>query len=218
MIRRVKRHLAALGSAAVLVGIGALASPLIWPAHPDASLVMRNGHLVGEVVGYVWHADPNTATIKVSASPVGLRAFPFMVDADTRITDGGKEGAFGDLTRHARVRLRYEPRPNGRMASSIEVLHQGTAGPPTPPRDERATHGTSGYWVEVGVFAGPDAAAALATRLLEHHLTVALESATLPRHQQPALRVQIGPFADGAAARAAQQILRASGYQARALW
>ena len=66
MIRRVFRYVATLGGAGLLVGMGALLSPLVWPTDPDGSLAMRDGRLVGEVSGYVWHADPNTATIHVS--------------------------------------------------------------------------------------------------------------------------------------------------------
>jgi hypothetical protein len=217
MIRPVIRYLATLGGVGLLAGLGALASPLVWPADPDASLVIRNGHLVGEVVGYVWHADPGTATIEVSASPVGLRAIPVQVNADTRITEGAKEGAFGDLTKHTRVRLIYEAQATGRMASSIELLRQGSI-VSSATRVDSSPRTEADYWVEVGIFTDLDAAAALATRLLEHNLTVSIESAVVPDHPHPVLRVQIGPFADEAAARAAQRNLRAGGYQARALW
>lgn len=218
MIRRVFRYLVTLGTAGLLAGMGALALPLVWPADPDSALVMRNGHLVGEVVGYVWRADPGTATIEVSASPIGLRTLTVRVDADTRITDGGKEGGFGDLTQHTRVRLTYEPRPSGRVASSIELLRHGRPGSPALTRDGHPPHRMPGYWMEAATSTDPEGAAVLATRLLEHNLSVSIESAAVRGRQQPVLRVRIGPFADEAAARAAQQNLLASGFQALALW
>lgn len=125
--------------------MGALLSPLVWPTDPDASLAMRDGRLVGEVVGYVWHAGPNTTTIHVSSSLVGLRTFPVMVSAETRITDGDREGAFGDLRKHARVHLVYEAWPDGRLATSVTLLH-GTAasrrGMRPPPRCHRRLQST----------------------------------------------------------------------------
>ncbi len=221
MIRRVFRYVATLGSAG-LVGMAALLSPLIWPADPDSSLVLRNGQLVGEVVGYVWQADPNTATIQVSSSLIGLRAFPVTVNVDTRITDGEKEGAFGDLSKHRRVRLIYEARAHGRLASSIELLRPGgPASPETTTDVAIEPTPATGYWVEVGVFSDPEAAGVLATRLLEHNLAVSIESVSVRGSQQRVLRVlrvQVGPYAHESAARAAQQNLRAIGHQARALW
>jgi sporulation related protein len=217
MIRRVLRYIATLGSAGLLAVLVVL-SPAIWPSDPDASLVLRNGQLVGETVGYVWQADPSTATIQVSASLVGLRAIPVTVSPDTRITDGDKEGAFGDLGKHRRVRVVYEARADGRLASSIELLHQGMPIARVMGEDEARSTPATGYWVEVGIFTDPDAAGALATRMLEHNLTVSIESLTLRGGDQRALRVQVGPFADESAARAAQQNLRAMGHQAHALW
>jgi hypothetical protein len=219
MIRRVLRYVAALASAGLLVGMGALLAPLFWPSDPDASLVVRNGQIVGEVVGYVWQADPNTATIHISSSLIGLRAFPVTVGAETRITDGDKEGAFGDLSKHARVRLIYEARDHGRLASSIELLRQGTSASPSATADEATASlpaPATGYWVEVGVFADAEAAGVLATRLLEYNLAVSIESVTVRQHR--VVRVQVGPFPNGSAARAAQQNLRAIGHQAHALW
>lgn len=223
MILQVFRYFAVVGSAGLLAGLSVLVSPLIWPADPDSSLVIRNGRLVGEVVGYVWRSDPSTATIHVSASLVGLRAFPVRINAETRITDGDKEGAIGDLTQHRRVRLVYEALPHGRLASSVELLRQGP--PATPAGTTDAAAGmlptpAPGYWVEVGVFADveADAAGALATRLLEHNLTVAIESLTVRDSPHRVMRVQVGPFPDESAALAAQQNLRAFGHQARALW
>ena len=59
-----------------------------------------------------------------------------------------------------------------------------------------------------------EAAGTLAARLLEHNLTVSLESVTLRGQEHPVVRVQVGPYPDEAAATAAQQNLRAIGYQA----
>lgn len=199
----------------LLTGLGFAMYPQIWPPDPDASITLKDGQFVGETVGFVWAADPRTATIQVSSSLVGFRAVPVTISADTKITDGDKEGAFGDLGKYTRVRVVYEARQQGRLASSIELLRNGA-------RDPRATTDVAsgprapatGYWVDVGVFTDPEAAGALAARLLEHNLTVSLESVTLPGQQHSVVRVQVGPYPDEAAARAAQQNLRAIGYQA----
>jgi hypothetical protein len=218
MIRRVLRYVATLGGAGLLVVTGALLSPLVWPPDPDASLVIRDGRLVGEVVGYVWQADPGTATIHVSSSLVGLRAFPVTVNAGTRITDGDKEGAFGDLSKHSRVHLVYEAHADGRLASSIELLRQGAASATMPAVAASLPMPGTGYWVEVGVFTDAEAAGTLAMRLLEHNLAVSIDSLAVRGRRQRFLRVQVGPFPDESAARAVEQNLRAGGYQARALW
>jgi SPOR domain len=221
MIRRVIRYFASLATAGVLAGLGAVLSPAIWPPDPDASLTPMNGQLVGETIGYVWAADPNTATIQISSSLVGLRAFPVRVTPDTRITDGDKEGAFGDLGKHMRVHVIYESGAHGRVASSIELLRSGAPATPAmvahtgPAATE--TVPTAGYWVELGTFADAEAAGTLVTRLLEHNLTVSVESVTTRGGRHRVLRVQVGPFPDEAAATAAQQNLRAIGYQAHAI-
>ena len=218
MIRRVFRYVATLGGAGLLVGMGALLSPLVWPTDPDGSLAMRDGRLVGEVSGYVWHADPNTATIHVSSSLVGLRTFPVRVSAQTRITDGDKEGAFGDLRKHARVHLVYEAGPDGRRATSIALLHGTAASAARHAAAASLPPAGAEYWVEVGIFTDAGAAAVLATRLLEYNLNVSIDSVTVRGSRHRFVRVQVGPFPDEPAARAAQQNLRAVGHQARALW
>ena len=216
MIRRVFRYVATL--AGLLLVTGTLLSPLVWPSDPDASLVIRDGRLVGEVVGYVWQVDPGTATIHVSSSLVGLRAVPVMVDAQTRITDGDKEGAFGDLSKHARVHLVYEADGDDRLASSITLLRQGAASATAAAVVASLPMPATGYWVEVGVFTDAEAAGTLVMRLLEHNLAVSIDSLAVRGRRQPFLRVQVGPFPNEATARAAEHNLRAGGHQARALW
>jgi hypothetical protein len=216
MIRPVIRYFATLGSAGLLAALGALVSPVVWPTDPDASLVVRNGQLVGEVVGYIWQADPHTAIIHVSSSVLGLRAFPVRIDPETRITDGDKEGGFGDLGKHARVRVLYEAHPRGRRARSIELLHHDA--PLGPAVGNVLPGSTAGYWVEVGVFYEADAAGILAQRLLEHGMIVSIEPLHVDGGRRRALRVQVGPFADERAALAAQHNLRVTGFRAQALW
>src|SRR5262249_37765003 len=147
---------------------------------PDASLVLRDGQLIGETVGYVWQTSADTGTVHVSASVVGLRTVPVTVTAGTRIVVGDKEGAFADLVRSTPVRVVYESREHVRFARSIELLVRGAGdgGDVEQPRVERA--GATGFWVEMGAFADPEAADRLVTRLLEQNLTVSLEPATSP--------------------------------------
>jgi hypothetical protein len=223
MIRRVLRYFTILGSAGLLAAVSVMASPLIWPRDPDSSLVVRDGRFVGEVVGYIWGVDFDEATIQVSASVLGLYTFPVAVSSATRITEGEKEGAFADLGRLRRVRVVYEARDDGRVARSIELLRAGTpAGPPTAVADRPGVEyaPSDGYWVEVGVFAETEAeaATALLTRLLEQNQAVSMETVTARDGHTRRLRVQVGPFPDGAAASAAQQNLRTIGYQAQLLW
>ena len=222
MIRRGLRDLTIYGSAGLLAIVSVIASPLIWPRDPDSSLVVRDGRFVGEVVGYVWGMDFDASTIQVSASLLGLHTFPVSVSAATRITDGEKEGAFADLGRPRRVRVVYEAREQGRVARSIELIRAGTpAGPPTAVADRPGVGyaPADGYWVEVGIFpeAEGEAATALMTRLLEHNHATSMEGVAARDGRGRRLRVQIGPFPDEATAAAAQQNLRAIGYQAHRL-
>jgi hypothetical protein len=213
----------ALGYLSTAVGIGLLTSmvvtlpPLVWPPDPDASLMVREGQLVGEAVGYVWKTHAATGTIHVSASLIGLRAVPVTVTAGTTIRIGDKLGAFGDLYTNARVRVVYEVHEHVRLASSIEVLGQGVAlaeatGRDVAPRVEHAP--TVGYWIDVGVFADPDAADALVARLMHDDQSVSLETVTSRDGTHRVLRVQVGPFEDEGAALVAQRNLRSIGYQA----
>jgi hypothetical protein len=218
MLRRVLRSLATFGVTGLLIAAGVILAPLVWPPDPDASLVLRNGQLMGEAVGYVWQTNADTGTVYVSASVVGLRAIPVTVTAGTRIVVGDKQGAFADLVKNTPVRVVYEAHEHVRLASSIELLVQGAPGDGvaldvTQPRVEHTA--AAGYWVEVGVFADPEGADRLVTRLLEQNLMVSLEPATSPDGEHRVLRVQVGPFAEEAAALAAQHNLKAIGYQAQ---
>jgi hypothetical protein len=217
MIRPIARCLAALGGAGVLAATVVIMSPLIWPPDPDASLELKNGQLVGETIGYVWQTDADTGTIHVSSSLVGLRRIPVTVTPGTKITVGDKYGAFADLVPNVHVRVLYESHEHARLASSIEVLARAAVAAAVaknaPPRVEHMP--TLGYWLEVGVFADPDTANGLMARLLEQNLAVSIEPATSRDGRHQVLRVQVGPFADEASAIAAQQNLRAIGYQAQ---
>src|SRR5689334_18131105 len=110
MVRRIARHLATFGMTGVLIAGAVIIAPLVWPPNPDASLVLRNGQLMGEAVGYVRQTSADSGTVYVSASVVGLRAVPVTVTAGTRIDVAGKEGAFADLVRNTPVRVVYESR------------------------------------------------------------------------------------------------------------
>ena len=219
MIRRAWRHLVMLAGAGLVIATGIMMFPLIWPPDPDASLTLTNGQLVGETVGYVWQTDADSGTIYVSASVLGLRRLPVTVTAGTKITVGEKFGAFADLVRNAPVRIVYESHKHARLASSVEVLTPGQlaaaleARLPAPPPVEHAP--AVGYWLEVGVFADPKAADGLMARLLEKNLPVSIEPATSRDGRHSVLRLQVGPYADEAAALVAQQNLRAIGYQAQ---
>ena len=216
MLRPIVRCLAALGGAGLLAATIVVMSPLIWPPNPDGSLELRNGQLVGETIGYVWQTDADTGTIHVTSSLVGLRRTPVTVTAGTQIMVGDKYGAFADLVRNAHVRVLYESHEHVRLASSIEVLGPGAVAAAVTNAPLRVEHTPAvGYWVEVGVFADPDTANGLMARLLEQDLAVAIEPATSRDGRHRVLRVQVGPFADEAAAIAAQQNLRAIGYQAQ---
>jgi hypothetical protein len=217
MIRPIVRRLAALGGAGLLAATIARMSPLIWPPDPDASLELKNGQLVGETIGYVWQTDADTGTIYVTSSLVGLRRTPVTVTPGTQITVGDKYGAFADLVRNAHVRVLYESHERVRLASSIEVLGRGAVASAltrnAPPVVEHTP--AAGYWLEMGVFADAHTADGLVARLLEQDLAVSIEPATSRDGQHRVLRVQVGPFDDEASAIAAQQNLRAIGYQAQ---
>lgn len=215
MLRRAVRYVATFGATGLVIVVAVVLAPLVWPPDPDASLVLRDGQLIGETVGYVWQTSADTGTVHVSASVLGLRTVPVTVTAGTRIVVGDKEGAFADLVRSTPVRVVYESCEHVRFARSIELLVQGAddAGDVTPPRIERTS--ATGFWVEMGTFADPAGADRLVTRLLEQNLMVSLEPATSPDGAHRVLRVQVGPYPDESSAVAAQQNLRAIGYQAQ---
>jgi hypothetical protein len=216
---RVWRHLVILAGAGLVTVTGIMVFPLIWPPDPDSSLTLTNGQLVGETVGYIWQTDAESGTIYVSASLLGLRRLPVTVTAGTKITVGEKFGAFANLVHNAPVRIVYESHADVRLASSIKVLGPGElaaaleARPATPPPVEHAP--AVGYWLEVGLFADPKATDGLMARLLEQNLPVSIEPATSRDGRHSVLRVQVGPYADEAAAIIAQQNLSAIGYQAQ---
>ncbi len=118
-----------LTGAAVGLGIGVgvlLIWPLVWPAHPDATLRLDGGRLVGEASGRVDRIDPDARSVSVSASLFRLRETVFQVTDDTVIVVRGKPGGIGDLA-DASVRVSYELRGPNRVASLIEVGSSGAA-------------------------------------------------------------------------------------------
>jgi hypothetical protein len=208
---------ATLGVALLAVAVAVL-SPLVWPSDPDASLVLENGRLTGETVGSVWQVDPDTGTILVTASLLGLRAVPLAVTGDTRIVVGDKQGGIRDLAKNTPVRVSYEVRENIRLATSIELLGaDGTGGSQATtiavaaaPRPESGP----GHWVEVGVFENADAAGSVASRLLEQNFPVSIDSVTLGAGHRAELRVRVGPLTDDAEVSATLQGLQTLGYRA----
>ena len=52
MVRRIARYLATFGMTGVLIVGTVIIAPLVWPPGPDASLVLRNGQLMGEAVDF----------------------------------------------------------------------------------------------------------------------------------------------------------------------
>ena len=109
---------AAIGLA---IGVGVLLIwPLVWPAHPDATLRLVGGHLVGEASGRVDRVDPGSRSVSVSASVLRLRKTVFQITDDTVIVVRGKRGGIGDLA-DAPVRVSYELRGTSRVATAIEA-------------------------------------------------------------------------------------------------
>lgn len=112
-----------LMGAAVGLGIGVgvlLLWPAVWPAHPDATLRVDGGRLVGEASGRVRRIDPDSRSVSVAAGLLRLRRTVFEITADTVIVVRGKRGGIGDLA-DASVRVTYELRGTNRVATSIEA-------------------------------------------------------------------------------------------------
>jgi hypothetical protein len=137
-----------LGAGTVAVILLAVAvpvlQPLLWPPDPDASLVLENGKLTGETVGYLWQVDTDARTVRVSSSLLGLRAVSLEVTDETKILIHDKQGGFRDLWKDMLVRASYEVRGAAHVAKSIELVDSavGSRAPVTDvgtaPQPERA--------------------------------------------------------------------------------
>jgi len=101
--------------------------PLVWPEHPDASLQMVNGRLVGEAMGYVAAVDSDERILKISASIIDLRPVTLSVGNDATIMIGDKQGGLGDLVVDMPVRVAYTLDGDTRRAIAVERLAAGTS-------------------------------------------------------------------------------------------
>lgn len=87
--------------------------------------------------------------------------------------------------------------------------------PTSVPSVSAAPVTTTSYWIQLGAFTDPDAGA-IATRLLEQSLPVAMDAEAVPtdHREQLRLRVRVGPFSDRAEAVSKLRDLQTNGYQA----
>ena len=86
----------------------------------------------GVVEGYVWDADEDSGTVRVTSNLFGINALPIAVTHETRVVVGDKEGGFGDLHEGVSVRVTYERRETQLVALCVE----------TEPRGEEVTVGS----------------------------------------------------------------------------
>jgi hypothetical protein len=201
------RYLAMVAGAVMAVGVGTMFSPLVRPVDPDASVTFENGRLIGHTSGYVRDIDAKTGTIRVTSSLLGFGAVPVTVSEDTRIQIREKRGAFENLNRFMPVHVIYEIRDTMRLATSIDLMDgAGTAHASTLDLAGRPSESAAAYfyWVEAGIFTESDAADVLMARLLEQQYSVSLDTVSVQPGRPRMLRVQVGPFADEAAATVAQ--------------
>ncbi len=126
------RRLAELGAAIATIAILPATILILWSAGWYTALAASPAveSLVGQTEGRVWKIEPTqptTGVIHVSSRPLGIGAIPVVVNDDTLIRVGAKEGALGDLHEGVRVRVTFERRDAIRLASSVEVV--GRHGP-----------------------------------------------------------------------------------------
>jgi hypothetical protein len=75
MVRPILRYVIAVGGIVLVVGSAFAIAPQIWPPDPDASLTLKNGQIVGETIGFVWAADPDTATSRSARASSAFAPF-----------------------------------------------------------------------------------------------------------------------------------------------
>jgi hypothetical protein len=133
-----------------LVGLSLVRPALDWPAEEPQTIQNRQ---VVDATGRVTGLD--SQSVIVAPTVLGFNGRRFLLDEDTRILVGDKEGGVGDLQIGATVAVIYEPRPGGLLARWLgvnvdrEALHRAAlrsqappaASPPAPVVREQAAAG-----------------------------------------------------------------------------
>jgi hypothetical protein len=124
---------------AVVGGIAILGLPFVRPAldWPTDALQTIQDRQVVDASGRITGLDSQSVTI--APTVLGFNGRRFVLDEETRILVGDKEGGIGDLQIGANVAVIYEPRPGGFLARWLGVnldrgaLHRAALRSETPP-------------------------------------------------------------------------------------
>jgi hypothetical protein len=123
---------------AVVGGITILGLPFVRPAldWPTDALQTIQDRQVVDASGRITGLDSQSVTI--APTVLGFNGRRFVLDEETRILVGDKEGGIGDLQIGANVAVIYEPRPGGFLARWLGVnldrgaLHRAALRSETP--------------------------------------------------------------------------------------
>jgi hypothetical protein len=130
-----------IGAAAGSLVLLAVVVFMLWPSDPtDYAFTSGRAEADGETVGWVSKVESNT--IHVSSGPFGGGVIPLVVNRNTRITVGSKEGWFEDIRPGGQVKVAYEIYQGRRLARTVELLVD--EGPRRPIRSEPRVKSTAG--------------------------------------------------------------------------
>jgi hypothetical protein len=112
--------------AVVVFAIDAVAGPFFSLSTQSWGPERRGDKVMGIVEGHLRSTDVPTRTVRITAGFLGLDSLSLQITTDTVIGVNGKLGGFGDLDRGQLVRVAYEVASDRRVASRVEVLHEGS--------------------------------------------------------------------------------------------
>jgi hypothetical protein len=144
-----------IGAAAGSLVLLAVIVFMLWPSDPtDYAFTSGRAEADGETVGWVSKVESNT--IHVSSGPFGGGVIPLVVNRNTKITVGSKEGWFEDIRPGGQVKVAYEIYRGRRLARTVELLVD--EGPRRPIRAEPWVKSTAGGADRVPAMSGPASA------------------------------------------------------------
>ena len=118
----------------MILGLSFVRPALDWPAEEPQTLEDRQ---VVDASGRVTGLDSHS--VIVAPTVLGFNGRRFLLDEETRILVGNKEGGVGDLQIGATIAVIYEPRPGGLLARWLgvnldrEALQRAALRSETPP-------------------------------------------------------------------------------------
>jgi hypothetical protein len=129
--KRRLRGLSVLGVAAVIVAVSQFVAPVL-PGRLLASRLVPRALFLSpaaapvseEARGRVEIVEPGAGIIRVSSGFLGLAWVELVVDPETLIVVGDKEGGFGDIRNGGRVKAAYDASRGILRAKRVEIIVQ----------------------------------------------------------------------------------------------